>query len=122
MLDRLVAIAVAESDLVARHAGHQNDPVRGRGAIGDRIAAMGTEDAGGIALALADRPGMVEERAELGDRDREVGAQQALTEEVEEGPAYRRLEEGGAPGVAGGMPGILMHLREADERGEHRRQ
>src|SRR5215469_17921290 len=98
MLDRLVAIAVAESDLVARHAGHQNDPVRGRGAIGDRIAAMGAENPSGIALALADRPGMVEQRAELADRDREVGAQQALTEEIKEGPPRRRLEEGRATG------------------------
>ena len=83
---------------------------------------MGAEHPGRVPLVLADRPGVVEQRAQRADADREVGAEQVLAEVVEEDPAHRRLEERGAAGVAGRVPGVLVLLGELHERRRQRRQ
>ena len=122
VLDRLVAIAVAERDLVARHARHQDHPVRGRRAVGDEIGAIGTEHAGGVALGFADRTRVVEQRTQLADRDRQIGPEQLLAEELEEGTAGRVLQERRAAGVPRRVPRVLVGPGECGQGLEHRRQ
>ena len=61
------------------------------------VGAVRAEHARRIPLVLADRAGVIEQRAQLPDADRQVRAQQVLAEIVEEHPAHRRLEERGAP-------------------------
>ena len=60
------------------------DAVRHRRAVGDAIGAVRAEHARRVLLVLADRSGVIEQRAEAADADREVGAQQVLAEVVEE--------------------------------------
>ena len=84
VLDRLVAVAVAQRDLVARHGRHEDHAVRHRRAVRDAVAAMRAEHARRVLLVLAHGTGVVEERAEAADADREIGAQQVLAEIVEE--------------------------------------
>ncbi len=88
--------------------GHQDDAVGGRRAVGDVIGAVRTEHACRIAFAGADRAAVIQQRAQFADRDRKVGAQQVLAEELEEGPAGRMLQEGDAAGMAGRVPGIFV--------------
>ena len=122
LLDRLVAVAVAERDLVVADAGRHDGPVGARRAVQHRVGAVGAEDAGGVALALADRAGVAEQRAERGALDAHVGAEQVLAVEVEEDPADRRLEEGDAALVAGRGPGVLALAVVAGQRRREGRQ
>ena len=122
VLDRLVAIAVAQRDLAGRHRRHEDDAVRRRRAVGHAVGAVGAEHARGVLLRLADRPGVVEQRPELADRDRQVGAQQPLAKVVVEHSPDRRLEERGASGVPRRVPRILVNAAELAERRGHRRQ
>ena len=110
VLDRLVTVAVAQRDLVARDGGHEDHAVRHRRAVGHAVGAMRAEHARGVLLVLADRPGVIEQRAQAADADRQVGAQHVLAEVVEEHAADRRLEEGRAAGVPGRVPGVLVLL------------
>ncbi len=122
VLDRLVAVPVAERDLVAAHRRHADHPVRGRGPVGDAVGAMGPEDPGGVALVLAHGTGVVQQRAQGAHADREVAAEQVLPEIVEEDPPHRRLEKRGAAGVTRGVPGVLVFLAESHDGGRQRRQ
>jgi hypothetical protein len=89
VLDRLVAVAIAQRDLVpADGGGHDHAVGRGR-AVGDAIGAMRAEHARRVSLVLADRPRVIEEGAQGADADRQVGAQQVLAEVVEEDSADR---------------------------------
>ena len=87
-----------------------------------RVGAVRAEDPGRVLLVLADGAGVVEQRAQRADADRQVGAEQVLAEVVEEDPSHRRLEKRGAAGVAGRVPGILVLLAELHERRRQRRQ
>ncbi len=87
--DRLVAVAVHQGDLVAGRAEVADQAVAGGVAVQDEIAALGAEDPRGVALRLADRPGVLEQRTEFLHRDRQVAAQQSFPEVVVEGPAHR---------------------------------
>jgi hypothetical protein len=61
VFDRLVAVPVAERDLVPGHGGHEDHPVRHRSAVGHRVGAVGAEHLGGILLVLAHETGVVEQ-------------------------------------------------------------
>ena len=78
LLDRLVAVAVEDDQVVLLHAGLHDAAVRARCADDARIAAMGAEHARGILLALGDRSGMVEQRAERAALDAHVDAKHVL--------------------------------------------
>ena len=121
VLDGLVAVAVAQRDLVARHRGHEDHAVRHRGAVGHRVAAMRAEHARAIALVFAHRAGMVEQGAQATHADGQVRAQHVLAVEVEEDASHRRLEERGAALVAGRVPGVFEVQRELHHRRGQRR-
>ncbi len=87
--DRLVAVAVHQSDLVTGDAEMPDHAVTGRIAVQNEIRAVGAEDPGGIRLRIADRAGVFEERAEFLHRDRQITAQNPFPEIVVEGPAHR---------------------------------
>ena len=78
-----MAIAVAEHEVAPADHAVPDDLVRRRRAADDEQRFVGAEDARGVALALGDRPGVIEQRAELADRDRDVGAQRVLAEELD---------------------------------------
>ena len=80
------------------------------------------EDARDVALALADRTGVAEQRAERAALDAHVGAKQVLAVEVEEHAADRRLQEGDAALMAGRRPRILALAVVARQRSRERRQ
>ena len=61
VLDGLVTVAVAQGDLVARHGGHEDHPVRHRGAVGDRIGPMRPEHARRVFLVRTHRSAVVEQ-------------------------------------------------------------
>ncbi|MDQ0813647.1 hypothetical protein QFZ63_005361 [Streptomyces sp. B3I7] len=56
-----MAVAVHQGDLVAGHAEMADQTVAGGVAVQDEIGALGAEDPRGIALRLADRPGVLEQ-------------------------------------------------------------
>ena len=122
VLDRLVAVAIAQRDLPFADRRGEDQPVGCGRTVGHAVAAVGAEDARHVLLVFADRAAVIEQRSEFADADREVGPQQVLAEVVEEDAADRRLEERGAAGVPGRVPRILVFLREPHQRRRERRQ
>jgi len=61
-----------------------DDLVGGGGAIGDEEGVVGAEVARRLVLGLLDRAGVVEQRAQLRHRDRQIAAQGVLTVELVE--------------------------------------
>ncbi len=76
--DRLVAVAVHQHQVFATDHGVPDDLVRGGSAIDHEEGMVGAEIARGTVLGLGQGAGMVEQRAQLGDRDRQVGTQRVL--------------------------------------------
>ena len=120
--DRLVAVAVAQHQVAARNGAVPDDLVRGRSAADHEQGFVRAEDARRVALARGDRPRVVEQRPELPDRHRNVGAQRVLAEELVEQLAYRALAERHAAAVAGRVPGVAGVQRVVHQRLEHRRR
>ena len=116
LLDRLVAVAVAERDLVLADDGAEDRAVRAGGADEDVVAAVRSEDARRVLLRFLDRARVVEQRSERTALDAGIGAEQVLAVEVEEQPADRRLGEGDAALMSGRGPRVLAHLVVADQR------
>ena len=112
VFDRLVAVPVAQGDLIPGDGRHEDDPVRHGRAVGDAVRAMRAEHPRRIPLVLAHGSRVVEQRPEAADADRQVGAKQVLAEVVEEDPADRRFEERGAAVVARCVPRVLVLLGE----------
>ena len=83
---------------------------------------VGTEVACRFVLGVLDRAGVVEQRAQLRHRDRQVAAQGVLTVELVECTTDRRLGERHAAGMARRVPGIVRLGRMVDQRLEERRQ
>ena len=83
---------------------------------------MCAENAGGILLALTDRPAVVEERTNRRHPDRKIRAKQILAEVIEENLRYRRFKKGHAAQVSGRAESIFMHVRLREHRREHGRQ
>lgn len=122
MQHRLVAVAVHQRDLVGRDAVVADHAV-GRGvAVQYEVRPVGAEDAGGVALGVADGAAVLEEGTQLLHRDRQVGAEEPLTVVVEERPADGRFQERHPSGVGGGVPGVLVGVVEPAQRLEERRQ
>src|SRR5690606_33659017 len=69
LLDRLVAVAVAERDLVVADAGGHDRAIRRRGTVQHRVRALRAEYPRRVALAFADGAGMAEHGAERGALD-----------------------------------------------------
>ena len=117
-----MAVAVTQGDLVAGDRVLADDAVGRRVAVDHVIRAMGAEHFRRIALGLADRAGVIEQRAELADGDRQVGAQQVFAEEVIERPPDRRLQEGDPAGVRRGVPGVTVAVVQTPQRSEEGRR
>ena len=120
--DRLVAVAVAEHEVAAAHHAVPDDLVRRGRAADDEERLVRAENPRGVALALGDRPGVVEQRAEAADRDGDVRAQRVLAEEGVEELPDRALAERDAAAVARRVPGIGAVQRVLHQRLEHRRR
>ncbi len=65
---------------------------------------------------------MLQERPEFRHRDREIGPESVLAEEVVEDPAGGALEERDAPHVPGRMPGVFVLLDVVHQPLEERRE
>ena len=108
LLDGLVAIAIAQRDFVVADARRHDGAVRRGGAVQHRsTSGARRRRAPHIALALADRAAVAEQRAERAALDAHVGAKQVLAVEVEEHAADRRLQERDAALVAGRRPRVF---------------
>ncbi len=101
-----MAVGVGEDDVVLGDDAVADDLVRGGGAAEDVEGPVGAEDAGGVALALAGRPEVVEPGAERRGGDAEVRAHDVFAEELVELHADGVLEVGDAAHVAGRVPGV----------------
>ena len=121
VLDRLVAVAIAERDLVAAHGRHEDDAVRHRGAVGHAVGAIRAKHARRVPLVFAHRPGVIEQRAEAPDADRQIRSQQVFAVVVEEHAPDRRLQKGRAARVARRVPGVRVILVEPHHRRGQRR-
>jgi len=122
LLDRLVAIAVAQGDFVVADTGAHDGAVGCGRAVGHRVRAVRAKHARRVALALAHRTAVAEHRAERTALDAHVGAEQVFTEEIEEHATDRRLQECDAALVARRRPGVLALAVVARERRGIRRQ
>lgn len=122
MFGGLVAIAVAQGDLIASHAGHEDDAVGHRRAVGHVIRAMSAKHLGRIALTLSDRTAVVEQRTQFTDGDRQVRAQQIFAKEFVERPARRAFQKRRTARMARRVPGIFVAAGELQQRAEHRWQ
>ena len=122
LLDRLVAVAVADDEVVLLHAGLHDAAVRARGADDTRVAPVRAEHSRGVLLALRHHAGVVEQRAERAALDAHVGAEQVLAHEVEERAPGGQLGEGDAALVARRRPRVLAQLRVQRQRPRVRRQ
>ncbi|MNU79357.1 hypothetical protein D3C71_689710 [compost metagenome] len=122
MQKRLVAVPVDEHHVAAGHGAMPHDLVGRRRTVGDEEGVVGAEVARGLVLGLLDRAGVVQQRAQLRHRNRQIAAQRVLTIELVEGTPDRRLGEGHAAGMARRMPGIVRLGSVMDQRLEERRQ
>ena len=122
VVQRLVAVAVDQHGIAVGDRGVQDDLVAGRAAAHREEGEVGTEHPRRIAFRLGDRPRVIVQRAQFADRHAEIGAQHLLAVEVEETAPHRGLHEGGAAGMAGGVPGVFAGVGEVDQRAEERRQ
>ena len=116
LLDRLVAVAVEDDEVVLLHAGLHDAAVGSRRADHARVAAVRAEHPRRVLLALRDRAGVVEQRAERAALDAHVGAKQVLAHEVEERAPGRQLGERDAALVARRRPRVLAQLRVRRQR------
>ena len=106
----------------SREAGHEDDAVRARRAVGDGIGAVRAEYAGGVFFALADGSAVIQQRAHRRHADGQVRAQHVLAEIVEEHLRNRRLAKGRATQVSRRAEGVFVHVRLPQHGREHRRQ
>src|SRR5690242_11892627 len=106
MQDGLVAIAIAQHEVALPDHAVPNDLVCGRRAPDDEQRLVRAEDARRVALALRDRSGVIEQRAQFTHRHRDVGAQRVLAEELVEELSDRAFAESYAAAVTGGVPGV----------------
>ena len=83
------------------------------------VSAVRAEHAGGVFFTLADRAGVIQQRAQLAHRNGQVGTEQVFSEIIEKGPADRRLQKGRPPGVARRVPRIFMDPGKAGQGAEH---
>ena len=121
VLDRLVAIAIAQRDLIATHCRHEDDAVRHGGAVGHAVGAVRTKYTRRISLVFSHRPRVIEQRPQTADADRDIGPQEVFAVVVEKDSPHWRFEKGRATRVAGCMPGVCVLLRELhDRRGQRR--
>ena len=117
-----MAVAVHQHQVFATDHGVPDDLVRGGSAIDHEEGMVGAEIARGTVLGLGQGAGMVEQRAQLGDRDRQVGTQRVLPEELVERLSHRTLAIGDTAAVARRMPGIVGLRGVLDQRTEEWRQ
>ena len=117
LLDRLVAVAVAQGDLGVADAGRHDRAVRSGRAVEDRIRAVGAEHAGRISFAFADGPGVAEQGAEGSAFNPHVGAEDVLAVVVEEHPPDGRLEERDAALVTRGRRRVFTVAVVTRQRG-----
>ncbi len=87
MLNGFMAVAVAESRLIARHAGHEDNTVGRGGAIRHVVGPVRAEHTSGVGLALANRTGVIQQRTEFTHRNGQVRTEDVFAEKVEERPA-----------------------------------
>src|SRR3954447_14058517 len=106
MQDGLVAIAIAQHEVALRDCAVPHDLVRSRRATDHEQRLVRAEDARRVALALRDRSGVIEQRAQFTDGHRDVGAQRVLAEELVEELANRALAESYSAAVTGGVPRV----------------
>ena len=82
-----MAVAVRQHDVAGHDAGMGDDLVRSGGPVQHEVGRVRPEHPGGVALGFSHDSRVVEQRAELCDRDRQIGAEQGLAVEVVEGLA-----------------------------------
>src|SRR5690606_18460186 len=119
--DRLVAVTVHYHHVVIGHIGVPDDLVgRGR-AVSHEKAVVGMEDAGGVALGIGYRAGVVQQLTQLVDRITDVGTQHVFTEKLVKHLANGAFQEGDATRVPGAVPGVRTVRRVLDQLTEKRR-
>src|SRR5262245_8899935 len=100
MKNRLVAVAIAQNEMPARHHAMPDDLVGSRCAADHEQGLIGAEYARRIALALGDRAGMVEQRPDLADRNRNIGPKGVLAKELVKQVPDRALAESDAAAMS----------------------
>jgi hypothetical protein len=66
MLDGLVAVAIAQHELVASYRGRKDNAIRRRTAVGYAVRGVGSENPGGVFFTFPDRTCVIEQGTQLG--------------------------------------------------------
>ncbi|MCY1433842.1 hypothetical protein D9M71_498820 [compost metagenome] len=101
---RLVAVAVHQHQVITADHRVPDDLVGGRSAVDHEESMVGAEVLCRPRLGSCQGPGVVEQRAQLRDRYRQVRAQGVLAEELVKGLADRAFAIGHATAMAGSVP------------------
>ena len=117
-----MAVAVAQDEVAARYHAVPDDLVCSRGSTDNEERLIGTKYARRIALSFSDRPSMIEQRANLADRNRNIGAQRVLAKELVKKVAHGAFAKGNTTTMAWGVPGIARMQGIIHQRLEHRRR
>ncbi|VTM88402.1 Uncharacterised protein [Raoultella ornithinolytica] len=109
-----MAVTVNQQRAARRCRIHADNFVRRRGAVRHHVALLGTKGAGDILLGFEMRAGVIEERPQLGDRNRHVGFQRIATEKVIKQAANRAFLVRASPHMPRRTEGIfsLLHIVE----------
>src|SRR5471030_94181 len=104
LLNRFMAVTVAECELtIANHRRH-NGAVRARSPVQYRVTLMRAKDTCGISFGLFNRSAVVEQRPQCTTFDTGIGTEQILTEEIKEFTAYGCFSKSNATLVTRGSP------------------
>ena len=100
---------------------HTDNFVGRRGAIGHHVALFSAKGAGNILLRLQMRAGMIQQGAQLGDRNRDIRLQRISAKEIIEQAAHRAFLIGATAHMARCTKGILPLLYIVKQRAGKRR-
>ncbi len=107
-----MAVTVDQQRTASGRRIHADNFIRRRGAVGHHVALLGAKGASDILFRFQMRAGMVQQRPQFGNRDRNIGFQRITAEEIIKQAADRAFLVGGSRHVSGSAKGIfpLLHI------------
>ncbi len=122
MGEGFMAVAIDKQRAARRRRVHADDFVGGGGAVGHHVALLGAKGAGDILFRLQVRTGVIQQRPQLGDRDRHIRLQRIAAEEIIKQAADRAFLIRGPRHMARGAEGVFALFNVGEERAGKRRR
>ena len=118
---RFVTVTVNQQGAAGGRRVHADNFIGRRGAVGHHIALLGAKGARDILLRLQVRAGMIQQGAQLGDRNRDIRLQRIPAKKIIEQAAHRAFLIGAAAHMARRTEGIFSLLDIVEQRAGKRR-